>query len=89
MEERIIKIEHELKLIQERNLRVEANKAWETSLFRIFSIAGITYIVASLVMYLIGTTAFYLNALIPVVGYLLSTQSLPIIKKWWLEKYLK
>ena len=85
MQEQLQIIEAELKLIAERNRRVEADKAWETSLFRVGSIAGITYVVASLVMYLIGTTTFYLNALIPVIGYLLSTQSLPIIKRRWLH----
>lgn len=84
MEERIEKIEQELQMIRERNLRVEADKAWETSLFRVVTIAIITYVVASLVMRLLGTTNYYFNALIPVIGYLLSTQSLPIIKKWWL-----
>lgn len=85
MEELIQKIEAELKLLQERNSRVEGAKDWETSVFRVFSIAVITYVVATLVMYLLGTDKFYLGSLIPVVGYLLSTQSLPLIKKRWLE----
>jgi hypothetical protein len=86
MEERILKIEEELRLIRERNGRVEADKAWETSLFRILAIAGITYVIASVVMWLIGSTNFYLNALVPVVGYLLSTQSLPAVKRWWIGR---
>lgn len=85
MEDRLQKIEAELRLIGERNLRVEADKAWETSLFRVLTIAGITYVVASSVMYLIGTTNYSLGALIPVIGYLLSTQSLPVVKEWWLK----
>ncbi|NTW22897.1 hypothetical protein HGA34_05170 [Candidatus Falkowbacteria bacterium] len=86
MEERTLKIEEELREIRERNLRVEADKAWETSLFRVLSIAGITYVVASIVMFLIGSANFYLNALVPVVGYLLSTQSLPAVKRWWIDR---
>lgn len=86
MEERILKIESELKLIQERNKKVESDKAWETSLFRILTIVVITYAVASLVMFIIGSPTYYLGALVPVVGYLLSVQSLPRIKKWWLNK---
>jgi len=89
MEERIQKIERELEEIKERNNRVEYDKAWETSTFRVLSIAAITYIVASIVMWLIGSSAFYLNALVPVVGYLLSTQSLPAVKRWWIEKKQK
>lgn len=84
MEERIQKIERELEEIKERNKRVEYDKAWETSTFRILLIAAITYVVASIVMWLIGSSAFYLNALVPVVGYLLSTQSLPAVKRLWI-----
>ena len=76
--------------LQERNKRVEADKAWETSIFRRISIAIITYIIAGAVMWSIGTSAWYLNAFIPVVGYLLSTLSLRGIKRWWIEhKYRK
>jgi hypothetical protein len=89
MEERLQKIETELQIIRERNVRVESDKAWETSGTRVLSIAAITYVVASLVMYLIGTTNYLLNALIPVVGYLLSTQSLPAIKQSWIKKNCK
>ncbi|NTU99025.1 hypothetical protein HGA64_03405 [Candidatus Falkowbacteria bacterium] len=88
-EERLLKIEEELRLVKERNAKVETDKAWETSGSRIFAIAAITYIVASIVMLLIGTANYYLNALIPVVGYLLSTRSLPAIKDWWIKKYKK
>ncbi len=76
--------------IQERNRKVEADKAWETSVFRRLCIAIITYIIAGAVMWSIGTTTWYLNALIPVVGYLLSTLSLRGLKQWWItHKYTK
>ncbi|HOR57690.1 MAG TPA: hypothetical protein PLV82_03395 [bacterium] len=88
MEDKIQKIEREIETIKERNLRVEADKAWETSSFRIFSITIITYIIASLVLYFIGAKNFLLNALVPTAGFFLSIQSLPAIKKWWIKKYL-
>lgn len=85
-----MKTEELLIQLQERNKRVEADKAWETSVFRRVCIAVITYLIASAVMWSIGTAAWYLNALIPVVGYLLSTLSLPGIKQWWIKnKYTK
>lgn len=89
MEERLKKIEEELSTIKQRNQRVEANKAWETSFFRIITVAIITYIIASMVLYFIGIENYLLNALIPATGYLLSTLSLPPIKRWWVKKYLK
>jgi hypothetical protein len=77
----------EVKAIKERNRRVEADKAWERSAFRIFSITVITYIIASVVMYTIGISNYLLSALIPTIGYFLSTQSLPIIKRWWIKHF--
>jgi len=76
-----------LRLILERNARVEADKAWETSQTRRGSIAGITYLIAGLYMSALGASLPWLNAFIPVGGYLLSTLSLPIIKRNWLKKY--
>lgn len=38
-------IDEELGLIKESNLRVKANKAWETSKTRAFMVAFITYFV--------------------------------------------
>ena len=74
-----------LRLILERNTRVEADKAWETSSVRRLVIASITYIVAGLYMSSLGANLPWLNALIPVGGFLLATQSLPHIKKLWLQ----
>lgn len=82
-------LEEEVARIKERNLRVEADKAWETSLFRKLLISAITYIVAALALYSIGVEDFYLGAIIPTLGFLLSTLSLPAIKKWWLKRYFK
>ena len=77
----------EIAAIKERNRRVEADKAWERSGFRILSITVATYIIASVVMYAIGIANYLLSALIPAIGYFLSTQSLPIIKRWWIKRF--
>ena len=88
MEERIQKLEKEIISINERNKRVEADKAWETSWFRIGCISILTYIFAVIFLYYIRANNVFLNALIPTVGFFLSTQSLPFIKKWWIQKFL-
>ena len=87
MEERIQKLEKEVEIIKERNTRVEADKAWETSYFRVFLISTVIYVVAVLVLRFISSGNYYLNALVPAIGYFLSVQSLPFIKKWWIKKY--
>lgn len=87
MEEEIKNLKQEISLIKERNVRVEGDKAWEVSYFRVFSISFITYILASILLYQIGNSDYFLNALVPTLGYILSTQSLPFIKKWWLNHF--
>ncbi len=76
-----------LQQILERNKRVEADKAWETSKTRRGFIMCITYVTASCFLYMIGNDAFWMNALVPMGGYLLSTLSLPPLKRWWLERH--
>ena len=88
MEEKIQKLEKGMAALKDRNLRVEADKAWETSGFRIFSITIITYIIAALVLYFISAKNFLFNALVPTAGFFLSTQSLPAVKRWWIKKFL-
>lgn len=87
MEEKIKQIELEIKTLKKRNRRVEADKAWETSRFRVFSLMVVTYIVAGIILFTIGAKNYFLNALLPTIGYFLSTQSLPKIKEWWVKKY--
>ena len=71
--------------IKARNARVEADKAWETSKTRRFFIAIITYMIACYYMRVLGVGDYYLHALVPTGGYLLSTLSLPYIKTIWLK----
>jgi len=85
----IEELQKEIELLKERNKRVEADKAWETSKFRVFSVLLMTYIITSIVFYFIGVNDFLLNAFIPTIGFYLSTQSLPFIKKWWVNKNFK
>jgi hypothetical protein len=82
---RIDRLEKELYLIKERNKRVEADKAWETSWFRTISIVVMTYVIAVIVMYLIDVQYYLSNALIPTVGFYLSVQTLPVLKRWWVK----
>lgn len=83
--EEIEKLKEKIRNLEERNERVEADKAWETSRFRVILITIITYIIAGLVLRVIGVGNPFLNALIPTLGYFLSTLSLPFIKKWWIK----
>lgn len=77
-------LEEEIKKIQERNKRVELDKAWETSLTRKISICILTYAVVVVYSYLIKKIdSIFLSALVPVIGFSLSTLSLKFVRKIW------
>ena len=78
-----------IKRLQERNERVEADKAWEISSTRHLLIAILTYFFVVLFLLLIAAPRPWLNALVPTAGFLLSTRTLPFVKKWWLNKIYK
>ena len=75
--------EERLNKIEERNKRVEADKAWERSPIRIGLIILLTYLVALLYLWIADTTSPFLGALIPCIGFLLSTLSLKLVRKLW------
>ncbi len=79
-------MQDELAAIKARNAKVEADKAWETSGTRRAFIAGVTYIVSAIYMEMAGLGNALLGACVPTGGYLLSTFSLPPLKKYWIEK---
>lgn len=79
-------LEERVRMIEERNKRVENDKAWETSLLRKIIIIILTYIFAVLYLKIADTTNPYFGAVVPCAGFYLSTQSLKIIKKYWLKR---
>jgi uncharacterized membrane protein YkvI len=79
-------IEQEISQIKERNKKVEADKAWEISNFRRIIIAFFTYIIIVIFMYSAGLEQPLINALIPTMGYFLSTLTLKPLKKWWISR---
>ena len=79
LEERVLRIE-------ERNKKVELDKRWETSFTRRFSICILTYIIVLLFSYFINTSNnIFLSSLVPVIGFTLSTLSINLIRKIWLN----
>ena len=77
----------EIKKIQERNKRVELDKAWETSWTRKICIMILTYVIVVIYSYLIKQNDNILSSsLVPVIGFALSTLSLKYIRKVWERK---
>jgi hypothetical protein len=80
MEERIKKIEEKITEIEYRNKRVERDKRWETSWVRRIMITILTYLVVVLFFVVIKEKQVFLKALVPVLGFVLSTISLRILR---------
>lgn len=79
-------LEQRVRKIEERNKRVEIDKAWETSTTRKILIALFTYLAIGIYMYAINVQNPWTNAIIPTVGFLLSTLTLPYFKRKWIER---
>ncbi len=82
-------VEKRLQAIEERNARVEFDKAWEVSWTRRFAILVVTYVVVALVLTRIHPEGAWIDAIIPCFGYILSTLSLPPIKAFWIKRKTK
>lgn len=80
-------IEQEIADLKARNKRVEADKAWETSWTRKGVIAGLTYAVVALFFFVADLPNPFVNAIVPSIGFVLSTLTVPLFKKWWIRKY--
>ncbi|MBS3066911.1 hypothetical protein J4205_03720 [Candidatus Pacearchaeota archaeon] len=79
----------EIHSILERNKRVEFDKAWEISFTRKIIIAVFTYIVIVLFFLVANLPRPFINPIIPTVGFLLSTLTLPLFKDIWLRYVYK
>lgn len=72
--------------IEQRNHRVSLDKQWETSWTRKISIAMLTYAVVVTYLYAIGNDKPWINAIVPPVGFLLSTPAMAWLRRYWESK---
>ena len=76
-------LDERVKNIELRNKKVEADKAWEGSWTRKIAIVICTYIAVGIFLTVIKFTAPWINAIVPTIGFMLSTLTLPFVKNWW------
>ena len=74
LEERVAKLEA-------RNRRVEADKAWETSLLRRVSIMILIYLTIVFYLRFVIHINPWVNGLVPVIGYSVSTLTVSRLKQ--------
>jgi hypothetical protein len=83
----IEELDERLKKVEARNKGVELNKAWETSFARRILIIIFTYLAIALYLKFIVGINPWINAIVPSIGFLLSTLTLSWFKKQW-AKYM-
>jgi hypothetical protein len=86
---KIEELTQRLDKIEARNKKVETNKAWETSLTRKMTLVLSTYVVIGLTLTIIKNPEPWINAIIPSIGFFLSTLTLPFIKEYWVKHIYK
>jgi hypothetical protein len=87
-QQEIGKLQKRLDTIEARNKRVESNKAWETSWTRRVAVAITTYVVIGIYFSYLQAPFPWINAIVPTLGFLLSTLSLSLVRRLW-EKFSK
>lgn len=82
-------LEERVEKIELRNRKVEVDKAWEGSWTRKIVLIIFTYLAVGLYLNVIHVQSPWINAIVPSLGFLLSTLTLPFIKNWWKKNIYK
>lgn len=82
-------LEKDIRAIKERNAKVETDKAWERSYLRRVLLILFTYLAIGLYLNVIRVPNAWLSAIVPSIGFLLSTLTLPFFKKYWIDYIYK
>ena len=85
----IEELKKEIDEIKIRNKQVEADKAWETSWTRKILVLALTYIVIVIFFFVAKLPKPFTNAIVPSTAFVLSTLTVPVFKKWWLNRIHK
>lgn len=78
-------LEQRVEDIEKRNANVEADKAWETSTTRKCLLALCTYVAIGLYLWAIGVSSPWIHAIVPALGFMISTLTMPFFKERWIR----
>ena len=78
-------LEKRIAAIEARNKKVEFDKAWEVSWTRRIFIMAIIYATIGVYLHFVVHISPWINGLVPVIGYMLSTITIERLKKWWIK----
>jgi len=78
-------LEERVSEIEERNKKVEFDKAWEVSFTRKVLLTLFTYLAVGFYLRAIEITNPWINAIVPAIGFMISTLTMPWFKRLWLK----
>jgi hypothetical protein len=78
-----VTLEERIAAIEKRNLSVTLDKQWETSWTRKIAIMALTYMVVIVYLFIIGNDNPWINAIVPPVGFFLSTLAISRLRTMW------
>jgi len=78
-------VKKEIIKINDRNKRVEVDKAWEISWARRSIVAILTYLVIVVFFFFANLADPWINAIVPTAAFFVSTATLPLFKKLWMK----
>ena len=85
--DKLKQLEKRINQIEQRNKRVEKDKVWETSLTRRILLVLFTYLTLAIYFKFVLQINPWLNAIVPTLGFYLSTLTLPFFRRVW-ERYI-
>ena len=83
-----LSLEERVEKLELRNRRVESDKAWETSWTRRLSIMLLIYLTIVFYLHFVVHIAPWINGLVPVIGYFISTLTVSKLKAVWKQRNL-
>jgi hypothetical protein len=78
-------LESRITALEQRNKKVELDKAWETSASRRTAIIVVTYLVVLGFLFIIKNDKPFINAIVPSIGFFLSPMAVGWLKKFWIK----
>ena len=86
VEQRLDYLQSEVTALHQRNFEKDRGKEFEGSYARVIFLMVVTYLTLYCYMQWVLKTDFpYLDAIVPTVGFNISTWSLPFVKEYWIQ----
>lgn len=89
LDERVSHLEETVERIRLSGKYSNLQKNWENSRIRVITVAVSMYVLTLTFMLILQVQNPIVSALLPTVGYMLSTNSIPLVRRIWVRNYLR